>query len=173
MRVTKSIAVAIVGAFLLALTASASAVKIKKSELPEAVRAAADRHAPGAQIRACWRITGDAEPMYEVDVKADGRKKGFIFAPDGKLLTIQEEVEWQDLPGDVQESLLRVARGHDIEEVYSISQHGEITGYGARIDGEGLRDFNYHVGPRGEDFGGEEATRPPEEWREPPPTADP
>ena len=172
MRVTKVIAVAIAGAFLVALAAGAPATKIKKTELPEAVRAAVDRHAPGAHIRACWRIAGDAEPMYEVDVKADGRKKGFIFSSDGDLLTIQEEVDWQDLPGGVQESLLRVARDNEIEEVYSISQHGEITGYGARIDGEGLRDFNYQVGPHGEAFGGEEPSRPRDEWRDRAPAPD-
>ncbi len=166
MRVTKITALAIAGAFLVALAAGAPATKIKKTELPESVREAVDRHAPGAHVRACWRIAGDAEPMYEVDVKADRRKKGFIFASDGKLLTLQEEVAWQDLPGSVQESLLRVARDNEIEEVYSISQHGEITGYGARIDGEGLRDFNYQVGPDGEDFRGGAETRFREPWRE-------
>ena len=179
MSIKKNTSLAIAGAFLIALAAGAAAVKIKKTELPEPVRAALDRHAPGAHIRACWRIPGDAEPMYEVDLKADGRKKGFIFASDGDLRTIQEEVNWQDLPGGVQESLLRVARDNEIEEVYSISQHGEITGYGARIDGEGLRDFNYQVGPRGEAFGGEapirsEApSRPREPWRERAPTPNP
>jgi hypothetical protein len=177
MRVTKATAVALMAAvaFLVATAAGASAVKIKQTELPEAVRAAADRHAPGARIRACWRIAGDAEPVYEVDVKADGRKKGFIFASDGKLLTIQEEVAWHDLPGGVQESLLRAARENEIEEVYSISQNGEITGYGARIDGEGvgIRDFHYQVGPRGEAFGGEEASRPRDAWRERAPTPNP
>ena len=185
MSVKKNTSLAIAGAFLIALAAGAAAVKIKKTELPEPVRAALDRHAPGAHIRACWRIPGDAEPMYEVDLKADGRKKGFIFASDGDLRTIQEEVNWQDLPGGVQESLLRVARDNEIEEVYSISQHGEITGYGARIDGEGLRDFNYQVGPHGEEFGSEAASPPQtspsqepasrfrEPWRERQPTPNP
>ena len=118
--------------------------------------------------------------MYEVDVKADGRKKGFIFASDGELLTIQEQVEWQDLPPGVHDSLLRAARESEIEEVYSISQHGEITGYGARIDGEGVgsRDFHYEVGPHGEEFGGEALSPPPvtlrrEAWRERAPTPNP
>ena len=180
MSVKKTTPLAIAGAFLIALAASAAATKIKKTELPEAVREAVERHAPGAHIRACWRIPGDGEPMYEVDLKADGRKKGFIFASDGDLLTIQEEVNWQDLPGGVQESLLRVARDNEIEEVYSISQHGEITGYGARIDGEGLRDFNYQVGPHGEEFGSEAAnpsqepaSRFREPWRERQPTPNP
>ena len=180
MSIKKNTSLAIAGAFLIALAAGAAAVKIKKTELPEPVRAALDRHAPGAHIRACWRIPGDAEPMYEVDLKADGRKKGFIFASDGDLRTIQEEVNWQDLPGGVQESLLRVARDNEIEEVYSISQHGEITGYGARIDGEGLRDFNYQVGPHGEEFGSEAASpsqepasRFREPWRERQPTPNP
>ena len=156
MRVTKAIAVAIAGVFL-ALAAGASATKIKKTELPEAVREAVDREAPGAHVGACWRIAGDRE-MYEVDLKVQGRKKGLIIALDGEVLTVQEEVAWQDLPGSVQESLQRVARDNDIEEVYSISQHDEIVGYGARIDGD-HGDYNFAVGPRGEAFQGEP-------WRE-------
>ena len=180
MKITKSTTVAIAAAFLIALAAGASAVKIKKTELPEPVRAAVDRHAPGAHIRACWRIAGEGEAMYEVDLKVHGRKKGFIVASDGEIRTVQEEVNWQDLPGGVQESLLRVARDNDIEEVYSITQHGEIVGYGARIDGEGLRDFNYQVGPHGEEFGSEAAnpsqepaSRFREPWRERQPTPNP
>jgi hypothetical protein len=158
MRVTKAIAVAIVGAFLVALAAGASATRIKKTELPEAVREAVDREAPGAHIGTCWRLAGDGEAKYEVDLKVHGRKKGLIIASDGELLTVQEEVDWQDLPSSVQESLQRVARDNDIEEVYSISQHDEIVGYGARIDGD-HGDYNFAVGPRGEAFQGEP-------WRE-------
>jgi hypothetical protein len=172
MRITKITAAAIAVAFLLALAAGASAIKIKKTELPEAVREAVDRHAPGAHVRACWRRAGEAGPTYEVDVKVDGLKKGFIFTSDGRLLTLQEEVAWQDLPGGVQESLLRVARDNEIEEVYVITQHGEIAGYGARIDGEGLRDFHFQVGPRGEAFGGEAGSPGPQAGREQPPTPD-
>ena len=166
MRVTKAtaVAVAIAGAFLVALAAGASASKIKKTELPEAVRQAVDREAPGAHVSACWRIAGDPE-MYEVDLKVHGRKKGLIVASDGEVLTVQEEVAWQDLPNSVQESLQRAARDNDIEEVYAISQHDEIVGYGARIDGD-HGDFNFAVGPRGEAFQGEP-------WREREPAPNP
>ena len=81
MRVTKATAVAIAGAFLVALAAGASAIKIKKTELPEAVREAVDLEAPGAHVVACWRIAGDGETMYEVDLKVHGRKKGFDRRP--------------------------------------------------------------------------------------------
>ena len=176
MRVTKvtAVAVAIVGAFLVALAASASAVKIKKTELPEAVRETVDRHAPGGRVVRCWRIEGENEAMYEVDMKVDGLKKGFIVAQNGELLTIQEEVAWHELPGVVQERLERVARGNEIEEVYSIAQHGELVGYGARIDGEGIgvRDYKFQVGPNGEDFGGQAPERSREPVRELPPTPD-
>lgn len=172
MRVTKATAVAIAGAFLVALAAGASAIKIQKTELPEAVREAVDREAPGARVVACWRIAGDPEAMYEVDLKVDGRKKGYIVALDGEILTVQEEVAWQDLPGSVQASLQRAARNNDIEEVHSITQHGEIVGYGARIDGDD-GDFNFQVGPRGEPFGGEAAKPLREPWRERQPTPNP
>ena len=174
MKIAKFTALAIAGAFLVSLAAGAPATKIKKTELPEAVRETVDRHAPGGRVVRCWRIEGDHEAMYEVDLKVDGRKKGFIVGLNGELLTIQEEVAWHELPGAVQERLERVARGNEIEEVYSIAQHGELVGYGARIDGEGIgiRDYNFQVGPNGEDFGGEAPDRSREPWIEPP-TPDP
>ena len=170
MRFTKTTVIAIVGAFLVALAAAAPATKIKKTELPEAVLKTVDRHAPGGRVVRCWRIEGDHEAMYEVDLKVDGRKRGFIVSLTGELLTIQEEVAWHELPGVVRDRIERVARGNEIEEVYSIAQHGELVGYGARIDGEGIgvRDYKFQVGPNGEDFGGEAPDRSRDPWREPP-----
>lgn len=172
MTVMKTVAVAIAGAFLIALTVGASAIKMKKTELPEAVREAVDRVAPGAHVSACWRLTGYGDAMYEVDLKVDGRKKGVVTSSEGKVLTVQEEVAWEDLPGSVQESLRRVARDNDIEEVHSIWQHGDLVGYGARIDGDD-KDFTFEVGPRGEAFRGRAESRPPESLREHTPTPNP
>jgi hypothetical protein len=151
MGVGRATAIAIAAAFLLGSSASAAAIKMKKTELPEPVREAVDHAAPGAHVSACWRLTGYAEPMYEVDLKVDGRKRGVVIAADGKVLTVQEETTWEKLPGPVQERLKFVAGDHDIEEVHSIWQHGDIVGYGARIDGDD-GDFVYEVGPRGESF---------------------
>ena len=138
MRVMKTTALAIAGALLIVLVAGASAVKIKKTELPEAVRAAVDRHAPDAHIRACWRIAGDGEEMYEVDLKKDGIKKGFIFAANGKVLTIQEEVSWQDLPGEVQESLQRMAREEDgVINAASSDERGAVESMLEALAGSG------------------------------------
>jgi hypothetical protein len=164
MGATKTTAVAIAAAFLIAASAAASAIKMKKTELPEAVREAIEHSAPGAHISTCWRLTGYAEEMYEVDLKVDGRKRGVVIASDGKVLTVQEEVTWEDLPGPVQERLKFVAGDHDIEDVHSIWQHGDVVGYGARIDGDD-GDFVYEVGPRGESFRGgasqPDQTKPP------------
>jgi len=171
MRVTKATAVAIAAAFLVALAADASAIKMKKTELPEAVREAVDRVAPGAHVSACWRLTGYGDAMYEVDLKVDGRKKGVVISSEGKVLTVQEQIAWEDLPGSVQESLRRVARDNDIEEVHSIWQHGDLVGYGARIDGDD-KDFTFEVGPTGEAFRGEAASPSHESRRASPQTPD-
>jgi hypothetical protein len=172
MRITKATAVAMAGAFLVALAAGASAIKMKKTELPEAVREAVEHAAPGAHVSACWRLTGYGDAMYEVDLKVDGRKRGVVISSEGKVLTVQEEVAWEDVPGGAQESLKREARDHDIEEVHSIWQHGELVGYGARIDGDGPRDYNFEVGPHGEAFRGDSASRLHESRRPSPKTQD-
>ena len=56
MGVTKATAVAIAAALLIASSAAASAIKIKKTELPEAVREAVDHVTPGAHVSACFRL---------------------------------------------------------------------------------------------------------------------
>lgn len=169
MRIT-NVAVAIAWALLIAASGSASAIKVKKTELPEAVREAVDHAAPGAHIAACWRLTGDGDATYEVDLKVDGRKKGVVIAADGKVLTVQEEVRWEDLPRPVQDRFRRVAGDHDVEEVHAIWRRGEIAGYGARIDGED-GNFDVEVGPDGESPRDGAPSRPREAWRErtPPP----
>jgi len=171
MRVTKAMVVG--AALLLASAAGASAVKIKKAELPEAVREAVDREAPGAHVVACWRNVGDREAVYEVDLKAGGRRKGLVVAVDGEVLVAQEEVTWAQLPEDVQRSFQRAAAGNDIEEVHQILHGGEVVGYGARIDGEGLRDFQYEGGPHGEPLAHDAAGRFRESWRQRAPTPSP
>jgi hypothetical protein len=170
MGIAKAAAAAIAAAFLIASPAGASAIKLKKTELPDAVREAVEHAAPGGHVSACWRLTGYDEPMYEVDVKVDGRKKGVVISSEGKVLTVQEEITWEDLPGRVQDRLQQVAGDHDIEEVHEIWQRGEIVGYGARIDGEN-GDFTYEVGPHGESFRDGLASRSGERRRErtPPP----
>jgi hypothetical protein len=173
MGVPKATAAAIAGAFLIALSVRASAIKIKKTELPEAVRQTVDREAPGAHVAACWRIPGDRDALYEIDLKENGRKKGLVIAGGGELLTVQEEVTFDDLPRRVQERFRRMAGDHDIEEVHSIWQHDEIVGYGARIDGDD-GEFDVEVGPRGESsLRGEAPSRIRESWRERAPTPTP
>jgi hypothetical protein len=171
MGVTKTISAAVAGAFLIAGSAGATAIKMKKTELPEAVREAVNHSAPGAHISSCWRLEGDGEAKYEVDLKVDGKKRGVVVAADGKVLTVQEEMSWEDLPGRVQERFKQIAGDHDVEEVHSIWQHGEIVGYGARIDGD-HGDFNVEVGPHGEAPGDKaagqfrEPSRDRDAWRE-------
>jgi hypothetical protein len=173
MGVLKATAIAIAGAFLIASSARASTIKIKKTELPDAVRETVDREAPGAHVAACWRIAGKDDALYEVDLKVNGRKKGLVIAGGGDLLTVQEEVTFEDLPRRVQERFRHLAGDHDIEEVHSIWQHDEIVGYGARIDGDD-GDFDVEVGPRGEpSLRGEASNRLRESWRERAPTPTP
>ena len=170
MRVTKAVVAAIAAVLLIASFGRASAVKIKKTELPEAVREAVDREAQGGHVVACWRNVGDRAAVYEVDLKVNGRKKGIVVSIDGEVTTVQEQVTWEDLPRAVQRSFRREAGENDIEEVHVVMHHGEVAGYVARIDGEGPRDYQFAVGPDGGRLDGEAVTHFRESWRERVPT---
>jgi hypothetical protein len=172
MRVAKAIGIGIAATFLVA-SAAGAATKIKKTELPEAVRQAVDRAAPAGHVIACWRNVGDRAGVYEVDLKVNGRKKGIVVSTDGEVLTVQDEITWNDLPEAVQQSFRREAGEHDVEEVNLLTQHGEVVGYIARIDGAD-RDYQFRVGADGEPpRKSETESHSGEGWRERTPTPTP
>jgi hypothetical protein len=173
MRVTKAIGAGVFAVVLIASLGRAAAVKIKMTELPEAVREAVDREARGGHVVACWRNVGDRAAVYEVDLKVNGRKRGLVVSVEGDVRTVQQQITWEDLPRDVQRSFRREAGENDIEEVHVVTHHGEIAGYVARIDGEGPRDYQFAVGPQGNRLDGEAVSHFRESWRERVPTPSP
>jgi len=149
MRLACRISIAVLAAFLAASAARAEAKKITKADLPEEVRKTAERESQGARVVAYWQDDEDGASIYEVDLKVAGHDKGILIGPDGDVLAVQEEVAWDDLDPAVQEGIRSLAAGGHIGRAHSVTQGGEIVGYGADVDRDG-RTVHVQVGPDGQ-----------------------
>jgi hypothetical protein len=148
MRLAGRISVAVVAAFLAASFVQAAAKKVKKNDLPEEVRKTADRESTGARVVAYWQDDADGTSIYEVDLKVQGHDKGVLIDADGNVIAVQEEVAWDDLAPSVQEGIRNLAGGGKIGKAHSVSQGGDVVGYGADVEREG-RTIHIEVSPDG------------------------
>ena len=149
MRLSGRISIAVLAAFLAASIVHAEARKIKKGDLPEEVRRTAERESEGARVVAYWLDEDDGASIYEVDLKVDGHDKGVLIGSDGEVIAVQEEVAWGDLDPAVQEGIRNLAGGGRIGKAHSVTQGGDVVGYGADVDRDG-RTIHVEVGPDGQ-----------------------
>jgi hypothetical protein len=153
MRVAGRIAIGIVAALLAASAAQAAAKKVKKTDLPEEVRKTVDRESAGAHVVAYWRDDADGTSIYELDLKVQGHDKGILIDEDGGVIAIQEEVAWDALDPAVQEGIRNLADGGKIGKAHSVSQGGDVVGYGADVERDG-QTLHIEVGTDGKPRGG-------------------
>jgi hypothetical protein len=142
------IAIGIVAAFLAASAAQGAAKKVKKGDLPEEVRATVERESAGARVVAYWQDDADGTSIYEVDLKVNGHDKGVLIDASGSVIAVQEEVAWDDLDPSVQEGIRNLADGGKIGKAHSVSQGGDVVGYGADVE-RGGQTIHIEVGPDG------------------------
>ncbi|HEY2797523.1 MAG TPA: hypothetical protein VGK26_06505 [Thermoanaerobaculia bacterium] len=125
----------------IALTAAAQAVekeqKIRKSDLPEAVAATADRESAGATVKEYAKAVEKGQAVYAMDVVADGHAKEILIGGDGNVVAVREEVPFAQLPAEIQAGLKQQAGSGRIDHVVAISKNTAVTGYEARISAKG------------------------------------
>ena len=149
MKLSGRISVAIVAALLAASVVSAEAKKIKKADLPAEVRKTVDRESSGARVVAYWLDEDEGASIYEVDLKVNGHDKGILIGASGEVIAVQEEVAWDDLDPAVQEGIRNLAGGGKIGKAHSVTQGGDVVGYGADVESDG-RTIHVQVGPDGQ-----------------------
>ena len=125
----------------IALAAAAQGIekeqKIRKSDMPEAVQAAADRESAGATVKEYAKGVEKGQAVYAMDVVADGRAKEILIGGDGNVVSVREEVPFAQLPPEIQAGLKQQAGKGRIDQVVSISRNTAVTAYQARISGNG------------------------------------
>jgi hypothetical protein len=123
--------------------------KIGKSELPAAVQKAADSAAQGATVRGYSTEVENGQPEYEMELTVNGHSRDVTFAADGNVIEIEEQVELQSLAPTVRSALQQRAGNGKITKVESLTKHGAIVAYEAKVARDG-KQFEVQVGPDGQ-----------------------
>ncbi len=111
--------------------------RIQKSEMPEAVQAAADRESAGATVKEYAKGVEKGQAVYAMDVVAAGHAKEILIGGDGNVVSVREEVPFTQLPPEIQSGLKQQAGSGRIDRVVAISKNTAIMGYEARVAARG------------------------------------
>ncbi|MBM4151908.1 MAG: hypothetical protein FJ220_00070 [Kiritimatiellaceae bacterium] len=105
---------------------------IPAADLPAPVATAASRICPDGTIK-CVELEGTKEkPVYEIEMMVGDKSCDMKFAPDGRTLEIEKEMDINQLPAPVQASLAIFSNGkiNKVEQV----EKGKTMLYEAEIE---------------------------------------
>ncbi|MCL5286382.1 MAG: PepSY-like domain-containing protein [Acidobacteria bacterium] len=80
-------------------------IKVAEKDVPAAVLAAFAKAYPRATVKGYAKEIKDGKPVYEVESMEATTHRDVSFAPDGKVLTVEESMEMKDVPAAVQAAL--------------------------------------------------------------------
>jgi hypothetical protein len=137
------------------LTASAQEKKIERSALPSAVEKAVQAETQGATIKGFAEEREHGKTFYEAETMVNGHSRDVLFAGDGTVAEIEEEVAFDSLSASVQAGLTGKAAGGKITKVESLTKKGKLVAYEAQVK-KGSKSSEVQVGPDGKSLAHEE-----------------
>jgi len=144
-----------VGGLLLAGIASAQEKKIKRSDLPPAVKKTVAAQSAGATIRGFSTEKENGQTLYEVEMTVNGHSKDISIAPDGSIVEIEEQVALDSLSPEVKAGLQAKAGKGKILKVESLTKKNKLVAYEAQVETNGKK-FEVQVGTDGKPVDHEE-----------------
>jgi hypothetical protein len=148
MRASLSLQLSLLFVALVSGNLWATETRISKADLPVLVQKTADAQAIGGTVRGYSKDTEDGKLEYEVEMTVKGHSKDITIAPDGTLLEIEEQVSIDSLAPEVRSGLTAKAAKGKISKVESLTKHGKIVAYEAKVLTAGKRS-EIQVGPDG------------------------
>ena len=135
---------------LTAVTALAqdSETKVKMKDLPPAVQAAVKQQSEGATLRGLAKEVEKGKTFYEAELKVNGHNKDVLMDPDGKVVSIEEEVPLASVPAAVKAEIEKQAGKRKILFVESVTKDGAIAYYEAHVK-SGVKSKEIKVGTDG------------------------
>lgn len=137
------------------LTAVAQEKQIERSALPPAVEKTVQAQSQGATIKGFSTEREHGQKVYEVEMMVNGHSRDIEIAGDGTIMEVEEEVAFDSLPANVQNSLKARAAGAEITKVESLTKKDKLVAYEAAIV-KGSKKSEIQVGPGGEKLAHEE-----------------
>ena len=129
--------------------------RIKRSDLPAAVKKTIRHESHGATIRGFSEEKEKGQTFYEAQLMVDGHSKDVLMDANGAIAEIQEEVSGQALPALAREGLQAKAGKSKLLKVESITKRGKVVAYEAVVLTGGKKS-ELQVGPDGRTLDHEE-----------------
>jgi len=155
MRTSRSIALALAAGLVMVGTASGQDKRIKRSALPPAVQQAVREQTEGATIRGFSQERENGQTMYEAELTVRGRTRDVLMDSTGAVVEVEQQVTMASLPAAVAAGLKAQAGKGRITKVQTITKHGTLVAYEARVVTGGKRS-EIQVGPDGKPLAHEE-----------------
>lgn len=131
-----------------ALLAQDSEKKVKMKDVPPAVLATVKEQSQGARLRGLAKEVEQGQTFYEAELSINGHTKDVLMDPQGKIVSIEEEVALTAVPVAVRAEIEKQAGKRKIQLVESVTKDGAIAYYEAHIK-TGIRSKEIKVGTDG------------------------
>jgi len=138
-----------------ATCAFAQEVRIERSQMPAADQKTADEQSKGATIRGYIMEIEGGQILYKVELTVNGHSKDVIIDAKGNILKTKDEVALDKLSVAVREALQKKAATGKIKRTESVTKHGSIVAYEAKVITNGKKTV-VQVGPDGKPLDHEE-----------------
>lgn len=102
-------------------------------DLPAPVQATVKEVSKGATLRGLAMETENGKTYYEAELMVKGHSKDVTIDPDGKIVTIEEQVTMASLPAAAKAEILKQAGKGKILLVESITENNSIVAYEAHV----------------------------------------
>ncbi len=155
MKSIKKISSTVAAVILLGVTAHAGDKKLTRTQLPAAVQKTVEEQSKGTTVVGFASEMEGGKLAYEAELKLDGHSKDILIDPSGKILEVEEEVNFKKLPPSVQGALKKAAGKGTLGKVESLTKNDKLVAYEAVVK-MGLKKSEVQVGPNGEKLDHEE-----------------
>ena len=133
---------------MLGTKASAQERRLKRSQLPAAVRRAAAEESRGAKVRGYATEKDEGQTVYEVEMTVNGRSRDVTIDSAGTVLEVEQQLVFDSLPEAVRTGLQQAAGSGRITRVESLTKLGRLVAYEAQVR-LGTKRSEVQVGPDG------------------------
>ena len=105
--------------------------KLTIETLPAPVKATAQEQLKGATLVGIASEKEAGKTVYELETKRDGKARDLMIAADGKVLSIEEEVDIAAIPAAARAAIEKMVGKAKLDRVEALSKSGKLVAYEA------------------------------------------
>jgi hypothetical protein len=115
--------------FITATMGAVAQQQIDRSALPPAVEKTVAANSQDATIQGFTAETSYGQPVYEVEMTANGQPRDLEIASDGTLNGVEKDVTQRSLGSNIENAVITRVAGASITRIQSITRNGRVIGY--------------------------------------------